>query len=71
MRSILDEAARIGAGIVRSLVFAPRDLDVYYYPTALGDGVRRRAATSSSATAPRLLDARAMMHYVGTGITPP
>ncbi len=32
MRSILDEAARIGAGIVRSLVFAPRDPDVYYYP---------------------------------------
>ena len=32
MRSILDNAARVGAGIVRSLVFAPRDPDAYYYP---------------------------------------
>ena len=70
MRSILDAAARIGAGIVRSLVYAPRDPAVYYYP----DGTWETAFVGGSheflANGARLLDARAMMHYVGTGITP-
>ena len=70
LRSILDEAARIGAGIVRSLVFAPRDPDVYYYPDSTWATAFVGGSHEFLANGARLLDARAMMHYVGTGITP-
>ena len=70
MRAILDEAARIGAGIVRSLVFAPRDPDVYYYPDSTWATAFVGGSHEFLANGARLLDARAMMHYVGTGITP-
>ena len=52
MRSILDEAARIAAGIVRTLLFASRDPDVYYYPDNTWATALSVAATSSSPTAP-------------------
>ena len=70
MRSILDEAARVGAAIVRSLVFAPRDPDVYYYPGSTWATAFVGGSHEFLANGARLLDARAMMHYVGTGITP-
>ena len=70
MRSILDEAARIGAAIVRSLVFSPRDPDVYYYPGSTWATAFVGGSHEFLANGARLLDARAMMHYVGTGITP-
>ena len=65
MRSILDEAARIGAAIVRSLVFAPRDPDVYYYPDSTWATAFVGGSHEFLANGARLLDARAMMHYVG------
>ena len=68
--AILDEAARIGAGIVRSLVFAPRDPDAYYYPDSTWATAFIGGSHEFLANGARLLDARAMMHYVGTGITP-
>ena len=64
------QAARIGAGIVRSLVFAPRDPDVYYYPDSTWATAFVGGSHEFLANGARLLDARAMMHYVGTGITP-
>ena len=70
MRSILDTAARVGAGIVRSLVFAPRDPAVYYYPDSTWATAFVGGSHEFLANGARLLDARAMMHYVGTGITP-
>ncbi len=70
MRSILDEAARTGAAIVRSLVFSPRDPDVYYYPGSTWATAFVGGSHEFLANGARLLDARAMMHYVGTGITP-
>jgi hypothetical protein len=70
MRSILGEAARIGAGIVRSLVFAPRDPEVLYYPGSTWATAFVGGSHEFLANGARLLDARAMMHYVGTGITP-
>ena len=70
MRAILDEAARIGAAIVRSLVFAPRDPDAYYYPDSTWATAFIGGSHEFLANGARLLDARAMMHYVGTGITP-
>ena len=70
MRSILDNAARVGAGIVRSLVFAPRDPDAYYYPDSTWATAFVGGSHEFLANGARLLDCRAMMHYVGTGITP-
>ena len=70
MRSILNEAARVGAGIVRSLVFAPRDPDAYFYPDSTWATAFVGGSHEFLANGARLLDCRAMMHYVGTGITP-
>ena len=70
MRSILDTAARTAAGIVRSLVFAPRDPRAYYYPDSTWENAFIGGSHEFIADGARLLDARAMMHYVGTGITP-
>ena len=70
MRSILDTAARIAAGIARSLVFAPRDPRAYYYPDSTWENAFIGGSHEFIAGGARLLDARAMMHYVGTGITP-
>ena len=59
-----------GPAIVRSLVFAPRDPDVYYYPGSTWATAFVGGSHEFLANGARLLDARAMMHYVGTGITP-
>ena len=70
MRDILQHAATIGAGIARALLYRPRDRRAYYYD----DGSWKTAFIGGSyeflADGARLLDARTMMHYVGTGITP-
>ena len=55
---------------MRSLVFAPRDPDVYYYPDSTWATAFVGGSHEFLANGARLLDARAMMHYVGTGITP-
>jgi hypothetical protein len=72
MRGILDTAARLGAGIVRSILYAPRQREAYIYPES--DSTWSTAFVGGSheflSNGARLLDNRAMMHYVGTGITP-
>ena len=55
---------------MRSPVFAPRDPDVYYYPGSTWATAFVGGSHEFLANGARLLDARAMMHYVGTGITP-
>jgi hypothetical protein len=68
MRAILDKAARIGAGISRVLVFAPRDPDAVLY------GSWKQAFVGGSYEflrgGARLLDARTEFHYMATVITP-
>ena len=71
LRDILDTARKIGAGIARTLLYKPRDPRAYYYP----DGSWKNAFVGGSyeflaTTAPGCSTCRAMMHYVGTGITP-
>src|SRR5262245_14591069 len=70
MRTILQTAAGVGAGIARSLLYKPRDRRAYFYD----DGSWKTAFIGGSheflADGARLLDCRTMMHYVGTGITP-
>ena len=70
MRTILETAAHVGAGIARSLLYKPRDRRAYFYP----DGSWKTAFIGGSyeflADGARLIDFRALMQYVGTGITP-
>jgi hypothetical protein len=68
MRGILDQAARIGAGISRALAYAPRDPEASFY------GSWKNAFVGGShefmRNGARLLDARTQFHYIATVITP-
>jgi len=68
MRSILDRAARTAAGMARATAYAPRD------PDATITGSWKQAFVGGSheflRDGARLLDARAMFHYLATVITP-
>ena len=69
-RAILDQAAKIAAGLARTLLYKPRDWAAYFYD----DGSWKTAFVGGShefiVNGARLLDCRTMMHCVGTGITP-
>lgn len=68
MCRILEEAARVGAGIARTLVYAPRDPGASLY------GSWKVAFIGGSESflrgGARLLDARTAFFYFATGITP-
>jgi hypothetical protein len=68
MRAILEKAARIGAGISRALVFAPRDPDAALYGSWKEAFVGGRYEFLRGGA--RLLDARTQFHYMATVITP-
>jgi hypothetical protein len=67
-RGILDQAARIGAGVARALSYAPRDPEASLY------GSWKNAFVGGSyeflRNGVRLLDARTQFHYIATVITP-
>jgi hypothetical protein len=68
MRSILDHAARIGAGMARVLSYVPRDPDAALYGSwtnAFVGGSHEFLRNGA-----RLLDARTQFHYIATVITP-
>ncbi|HET6510430.1 MAG TPA: DUF1254 domain-containing protein [Baekduia sp.] len=68
LRGILDQAARIGAGIARTLAYEPRD------PAVRITGSWQQGFVGGSheflRDGARLLDARALFHYLATVITP-
>jgi hypothetical protein len=68
LRGILDQAARIGAGMARALSYAPRDPQASLY------GSWNNAFVGGSyeflRNGARLLDARTQFHYLATVITP-
>jgi hypothetical protein len=68
MRGILDNAARIAAGMARTIAYAPRD------PEAIISGSWQQGFIGGSYeflhNGARLLDARTLFHYVATVITP-
>ncbi|PQZ53534.1 hypothetical protein CQ040_15705 [Microbacterium sp. MYb54] len=70
MRSILDAGARIGGGIARTITYKPRDPAFYYYPDASWTTAFVGGSSEFLADGVRLLDARSVMQYIGTGITP-
>jgi hypothetical protein len=66
-RNVLLQAAQVGAGMARTLVYAPRDPQATLYGTwknawVGGSGFERNGA--------RLLDARSQFHFFGAGISP-
>ena len=69
-RDILDQAAKIAAGFVRTLLYKPRDRRAYFYDNSSWKTAFVGGSHEFLADGARLLDFRAMMHYVGTGITP-
>lgn len=68
LRAILEQAARIGAGISRAIAYAPRDPGASLY------GSWKNAFVGGSyeflRNGARLLDARTQFHYIATVITP-
>jgi hypothetical protein len=68
MRGILERAARIGAGLARTVSYAPRDPDASLY------GSWKNAFVGGNyeflRNGARLLDARTQFHYLATVITP-
>ena len=68
MRGILSQAAQIGAGLARTVAYAPRDPDAALY------GSWKNAFVGGSyeflRNGARLLDARTQFHYLATVITP-
>ncbi|MCM2579322.1 DUF1254 domain-containing protein [Streptomyces meridianus] len=71
MRSLLDTAARIASGIVRTLSFRPRDPDFYLYPgSSWKNPWPSRNHEFLSPEGARLLDARAVFHYFAAGTSP-
>jgi len=68
MRAILEKAARIGAGISRALIYAPRDPQATLYGSwkNLFVGGSHEFLRGGA----RLLDARTQFHYQATVITP-
>lgn len=67
-RTMLGQAAQIGAGMARALGYVPRD------PQATLYGTWKHAFVGGSSeferAGARLLDARSQFHYLGAGITP-
>jgi hypothetical protein len=68
MRTILEQAARIGAGFSRVVSYAARDAQASYY------GSWKQAFVGGShaflRNGARLLDARTQFHYIATVVTP-
>jgi hypothetical protein len=71
MRRILTEGAAIGNATARALTFRPRDKAAYYYPNSAWFTVMPGGSYEFlRQPGVRDLDARVMMHYYATGITP-
>ncbi|GIG02134.1 DUF1254 domain-containing protein [Catellatospora citrea] len=70
LRAVLDKAAPLGAGIARALAFRPRDPEAYHYPDSSWKRVFVGGSHEFLREGARLLDARAMFHYLATVVTP-
>ena len=68
LRGLLDQAARVGAGMARVLAYAPRDPQASLYGSWKNGFVG--GSYEFLRNGARLLDARAQFHYLATAITP-
>ncbi len=71
MKKILTEGVAIGNATARALTFRPRNKSAYFYPnSAWFTPMAGGSYEFLSQPGVRDLDARVMMHYYATGITP-
>ena len=70
MRTILEQAARVGAGLSRTLLYKPRDPAVFIFDDSSWKTAFVGGSYEFLINGVRMLDYRSLMHYVGTGITP-
>jgi hypothetical protein len=71
MKQILTEAAAVGNVTARALAFRPRMQEAFYYPnSAWFTNLPGGSYEFLSQPGVRNLDARVLMHYYATGITP-
>lgn len=70
MRKILDEAAKIGAAIVRTQMSKPRNDYMYLYENSQWINPLAYRNYLFEYEGARLIDARAAFHFYATGITP-
>jgi hypothetical protein len=68
MRTILENAARIGGGMSRAIAYTPRDPDAVLYGSWRNGFVGGNSEFLRDGA--RLLDARTQFHYLATVITP-
>ena len=70
MRSILEEAAKIGSIAARALTARPRDSRHYLYEDRVWTNPFIQGRYDFLIDGARLLDSRIYMHFYATGITP-
>jgi hypothetical protein len=70
MKAILTEAVAVGNATARTILFEPRNPDVYFYPDRKWLTPFVGGSYEFLDGAERLLDARTMFFYYATGITP-
>ncbi len=69
-RRILDQGARIAAGMSRALVYKPRDPESFYWEGSSWKQAFVGGSYEFLRDGARLLDARTLFHYFATVITP-
>lgn len=70
LRGILDNAARIGAGMARAIVYTPRDPDTFRWEGSSWKNAFVGGSYEFLNGGARNLDARTLFHYAATVITP-
>jgi hypothetical protein len=70
MKKILSEAAVVGNATARSILYANRDKDIFFYPNSFWEVGILGGNHEFLRNGVRLLDARTRMFYYATGITP-
>ncbi|MFC4992443.1 DUF1254 domain-containing protein [Rubritalea tangerina] len=70
MKKILTEAAAIGNATARSITYAPRDPEVFFYKDRQWNSPFQRQSHEFIVDGVRMLDDRTYFHYMATGITP-
>ena len=70
MKELLTDGAAVGNATARSLLFATRDRDMYYYPDRQWKICFNGGYRFIKEEGVRWLDARALFHYYATGSTP-
>jgi hypothetical protein len=70
MKGILTDAVAVGNATARAIVFAPRDERVKFYPDRQWGTGFVGGSYEFLNNGERMLDARTLLHYYATGITP-